>query len=183
MTGSVLLPFKALIMNALSICAALGIVVLIFQDGRLEDLFSYTSSGTIESSAVLLVVAIAFGLSTDYGVFLLGRIKEAYDAGAANKASVAIGLQRTGRIVTFAALLFCVAMGSMVAARNVVIKETGVAVALAVAIDATIVRALLVPSLMALLGEWNWWAPGPLRRIHDRYGPGEAGSGRDRRSR
>jgi RND superfamily putative drug exporter len=114
---------------------------------------------------------VAFGLSTDYGVFLLTRIKEARDAGASDRESVAIGLERTGRIVTFAALLFCIAIGAFATSEVVFIKELGVGTALAVLIDAFIVRALLVPSLMALLGRWNWWAPRPLARLHARLRP------------
>jgi uncharacterized membrane protein YdfJ with MMPL/SSD domain len=104
-----------------------------------------------------LLFAIAFGLATDYGVFLLTRIQEAWDAGLPNREAVAVGLERTGRIVTAAALLFCIAVGSFATSRIILIKEVGVGIALAVAIDASIVRALLVPSLMALLGRWNWW--------------------------
>jgi RND superfamily putative drug exporter len=113
---------------------------------------------------------MAFGLSTDYGVFLLSRIKEARDAGASDSDSVAIGLQRTGRIVTAASLLFAVAIGAFATSRVIFIKEVGVGTAAAVLIDASIMRALLVPSLMQLLGRRNWWAPRPLRRLHDRFG-------------
>ena len=122
----------------------------------------------------ILLFAIAFGLSTDYGVFLLSRIKEARDAGAADSEAVAIGLERTGRIVTAAALLFAIAIGAFATSQIIFIKENGVGTALAVLIDATIIRALLVPSLMALLGKWNWWAPAPLRRLHERIGFSES---------
>jgi RND superfamily putative drug exporter len=121
----------------------------------------------------ILLFAVAFGLSTDYAVFLLSRIKEARDAGASESESVAIGLERTGRIVTAAALLFAVAMGAFATSEIIFIKENGVGTALAVLIDASIIRALLVPSLMELLGKWNWWAPAPLRRLHDRWGISE----------
>ena len=117
---------------------------------------------------------MAFGLSTDYAVFLLSRIKEAHDAGADTKDAVATGLQRTGRIVTAAALLFAIAIGAFATSQITLIKELGVGTALAVLIDATIIRALLVPSLMALFGDWNWWAPAPLRRLHDRIGFSES---------
>jgi uncharacterized membrane protein YdfJ with MMPL/SSD domain len=117
-----------------------------------------------------VLVALAFGLSTDYGVFLLSRIKEARDHGAPNREAVAAGLERTGRIVTAAALLFCVAIGAFATSEIIFIKEVGIGTALAVLIDATIVRALLVPSLMEMLGRWNWWAPAPLRRLHERFG-------------
>src|SRR5829696_8800353 len=170
MTGSVVLPVKTLIMNLLTLSAAFGILKLIFQDGRLEGVLGYTSQGALESSQPILLFATAFGLSTDYGVFLLTRIKEARDAGLRNDEAVAVGLQRTGRIVTAAAILFCIAIGAFVTSEMIFIKQLGLGTALAVLIDATIVRALLVPSLMALLGEWNWWAPRPLARLHERIG-------------
>jgi uncharacterized membrane protein YdfJ with MMPL/SSD domain len=173
-TGSVILPVKALLMNVLTLSAVFGILVLIFQDGRLEGLLGYTSQGALESTQPLLLFAVAFGLSTDYGVFLLSRIKEARDGGASDSEAVAIGLERTGRIVTAAALLFSVAIGAFVTSEIVFIKELGLGTALAVLIDASIVRALLVPSLMELLGKWNWWAPSPLRRLHARVGFSEA---------
>lgn len=170
MTGSVLLPIKAVIMNLLTLGATLGVLVLIFQDGRLEGLLAYTSQGAVDLTQPILIGALAFGLSTDYAVFLLSRIKEIRDAGRGEVESVALGLQRTGRVVTAAALLFCIAMGTFATSRIVIIKELGIGTALAVALDATIVRALLVPSLMGLIGKWNWWAPGPLRRLHNRFG-------------
>jgi RND superfamily putative drug exporter len=170
MTGSVILPLKALVMNALTLSAAFGLLVLVFQDGRLEGLLNYKSQGALEATQPVLLFALAFGLSTDYGVFLLSRIKEARDNGASDTESVAIGLERTGRIVTAAAVLFCVAIGAFATSRIIFIKEVGTGTAVAVLIDATIVRALLVPSLMELLGRWNWWAPRPLRRLHARIG-------------
>jgi RND superfamily putative drug exporter len=176
MTGSVILPIKSLLMNLLSLSAAFGLLVLVFQDGRLEGLFDFTSQGAIESSQPVLLFAVAFGLSTDYGVFLLGRIKELRDAGRSNTEAVAIGLQRTGRIVTFAALLFMIAIGSFLTSEIIFIKELGFGTAAAVLIDATIVRALLVPSLMRLLGDWNWWAPRPLAALHRRIGMAEGAS-------
>jgi uncharacterized membrane protein YdfJ with MMPL/SSD domain len=170
MTGSVVLPVKALVMNVLTLSAAFGILKLVFQDGRLEGLLGYTSQGALESSQPILLFAVAFGLSTDYGVFLLTRIKEARDGGLPNDEAVAVGLQRTGRIVTAAAILFCIAIGAFVSSEIIFIKQLGLGTALAVLIDATIVRALLVPSLMKLLGDWNWWAPRPLARLHERIG-------------
>jgi RND superfamily putative drug exporter len=170
MTGSVVLPIKSLIMNFLNLSAVFGLMVLIFQDGRLEGFLSYTSPGAIEQTMPILLFAVAFGLSTDYAVFLLSRIKEARDNGASESECVAIGLERTGRIVTAAALLFAVAMFAFATSQIIFIKENGVGTALAVLIDASIVRALLVPSLMELLGKWNWWAPAPLRRLHERWG-------------
>jgi uncharacterized membrane protein YdfJ with MMPL/SSD domain len=174
MTGSVVLPVKALIMNLLTLCAAFGLLVLIFQDGHLEGLLGFTSQGALESSQPVLLFAVAFGLSTDYGVFLLTRIKEAHDNGASNEEAVALGLERTGRIVTFAALLFVIAIGAFATSQIIFIKQLGVGTALAVLIDATIVRALLVPSLMRLLGDRNWWAPRPLARLHRRIGLSES---------
>ncbi len=173
MTGSVILPIKSLIMNFLNLSAVFGLLVLIFQDGRLEGFLDYSSPGAIEQTMPILLFAVAFGLSTDYAVFLLSRIKEARDNGASDSECVAIGLERTGRIVTAAALLFAVAMGAFATSQIIFIKENGVGTALAVLIDASIVRALLVPSLMELLGKWNWWAPAPLRRLHERFGISE----------
>jgi RND superfamily putative drug exporter len=175
MTGSVVLPIKSLIMNFLNLSAVFGLLVLIFQDGRMEGLLDFTSPGAIEQTMPILLFAVAFGLSTDYAVFLLSRIKEARDNGASESECVAIGLERTGRIVTAAALLFAVAMGAFATSQIIFIKQNGVGTALAVLIDASIVRALLVPSLMELLGKWNWWAPGPLRRLHDRIGISDSG--------
>ena len=172
MTGSVILPIKSLIMNFLNLSAVFGLLVLIFQDGRLEGFLDYTSPGAIEQTMPILLFAVAFGLSTDYAVFLLSRIKEARDNGASDSECVAIGLERTGRIVTAAALLFAVAMFAFATSQIIFIKENGVGTALAVLIDVSIVRALLVPSLMELLGRWNWWAPAPLRRRHERWGIG-----------
>ncbi|HET7445845.1 MAG TPA: efflux RND transporter permease subunit [Solirubrobacterales bacterium] len=173
MTGSVVLPVKSLLMNFLNLSAVFGLLVLIFQDGRLEGFLDYTSPGAIEQTMPILLFAVAFGLSTDYAVFLLSRIKEARDGGASDSEAVAIGLERTGRIVTAAALLFAVAMFAFATSQIIFIKENGVGTALAVLIDASIIRALLVPSLMELLGKWNWWAPAPLRRLHERWGIGE----------
>ena len=170
MTGSVILPIKAVIMNLLTLGATLGVLVLIFQDGRLEGLLQYTGVGAVDLTQPILIGALAFGLSTDYAVFLLSRIKELRDSGVGEHEAVAIGLQRTGRVVTAAALLFCIAMGAFATSRIIIIKELGLGTALAVALDATIVRALLVPSLMALLGKWNWWAPKPLRKLYERIG-------------
>jgi RND superfamily putative drug exporter len=170
MTGSVVLPIKSLLMNFLNLSAVFGLLVLIFQDGRLQGFLDYTSPGAIEQTMPILLFAVAFGLSTDYAVFLLSRIKEARDNGASDSECVAIGLERTGRIVTAAALLFAVAMFAFATSKIIFIKENGVGTALAVLIDASIIRALLVPSLMELLGKWNWWAPAPLRRLHERFG-------------
>ncbi len=173
MTGSVVLPVKALLMNLLTVSATFGLLVMIFQWGHLEGLLDFTSVGALNSTQPVLIFALVFGLSTDYAVFLLTRIKEARDAGASDREAVALGLQRTGRIVTAAALLLAIALGAFATSEVVFIKQLGVGVAAAVLIDATIVRAFLVPSLMAMLGRRNWWAPGPLRRLHDRIGLSE----------
>jgi RND superfamily putative drug exporter len=178
MTGSVVLPIKSLIMNFLNLSAVFGLLVLIFQDGRLEGLLDYSSPGALEQTMPILLFATAFGLSTDYAVFLLSRIKEARDSGASESEAVAIGLERTGRIVTAAALLFAVAVGAFATSQIIFIKEFGVGTALAVLIDASIIRALLVPSLMKMLGKWNWWAPKPLRRLHERWGISETAPAR-----
>jgi uncharacterized membrane protein YdfJ with MMPL/SSD domain len=170
MTGSVVLPLKAIAVNALNLSAVFGILVLIFQHGNLQGLLGYHSLGALDATQPILLFALGFGLATDYGVFLLARIKEAHDGGAPNSEAVALGLERTGRIVTSAALLFAVAVGAFATSQIVFIKELGIGTALAVLLDVSIVRALLVPSLMELLGSANWWAPGPLRRLHERIG-------------
>lgn len=170
MTGSLILPFMALAMNLLTVAVAAGLLVVIFQDGHLESLIGFTPIGGLEESNLVLIFILVFALSTDYGVFLFGRIKEAHDHGSSTRDAVAFGLERTGRLVTAAALLFCVALGAFTTSHILFVKELGVGVPLAVAIDASIVRALLVPALMGRLGELTWWAPRPLRRLHERLG-------------
>ncbi len=170
MTGSVVLPIKALAMNALTVGAATGLLVLIFQDGRLKGPLDYTPQEGISQANYLVLAAIAFALSTDYGVFLLTRIKEAHEHGADNGESIALGLQRTGRIVTAAAVLLAVAIGAFATSNVIFLKEIGIGAVFAVLIDAFVVRTLLVPALMGLLGPWNWWSPAPLRRLHERIG-------------
>jgi RND superfamily putative drug exporter len=178
MTGSLVIPVLALLMNLLTVAVGAGLLVLVFQDGRfLSSLLGFTPIGGLEESNLVLLFIIAFALSTDYGVFLFARIKEAHDDGLAARDAVAYGLERTGRLVTAAALLFCVAIGAFVTSDIFFIKELGFGAALAVAIDATFVRALLVPALMGRLGERAWWAPRPLRRLHARIGLREGGSG------
>jgi uncharacterized membrane protein YdfJ with MMPL/SSD domain len=174
MTGSVVLPIKALLMNLLTTAATAGILVLVFQDGNLTGPLGFTKPQGIEQTDFLVLVAIVFGLSTDYGVFLLTRIKEARDRGLSNEDAVAVGLQRTGAIVTAAAILLAVALGAFVTSQLVFLKELGVGAAAAVLIDAFIVRALLVPALMLLLGNANWWSPRPLARLHKRLGVTES---------
>lgn len=170
MTGSLVLPFIALLMNLLTVAVGAGLLVLIFQDGHLSSLFGFTPIGGLEESNLVLLFVVAFALSTDYGVFLFGRIKEAHDDGMPTREAVAYGVERTGRLITAAALLFCVAVGAFVTSHIFFVKQFGLGTALAVAIDATVVRALLVPALMGRLGERTWWAPRPLRRLHARIG-------------
>lgn len=174
MTGSIVLPIKSVIMNILTLGFTLGLLVLIFQDGRFEGLLQYNSRGALDMAQPILICALAFGLSTDYAVFLLGRINEARVAGEPDREAVALGLERSGRLVTQAAVLFCLAIGAFATSRVIFIKQDGVGTAAAVLIDATIIRALLVPALMAMLGSRNWWAPGPLRRLHERVGFSDA---------
>ncbi|MFS0698712.1 MMPL family transporter [Cellulomonas sp. 179-A 4D5 NHS] len=170
MTGSVVIPVKALLTNVLSIAASLGVLVWVFQDGNLSGLLGFVSTGGIETYVLALVVAFAFGLAMDYEVFLLSRIKELHDAGLPNDEAVRLGLQRSGRIITSAAAIIIVVFAGFVAGKLLVIKEVGFALAVAVLIDATIVRLLLVPATMTILGRANWWAPGFLRRLHARAG-------------
>jgi len=178
LTGSVVLPLKAVLMNGLSLSAVFGILVLIFQDGHLQSLLSFHSIGALDATQPILLFAIGFGLTTDYGVFLLARIREERRRGRSNREAVAVGLERTGRTVTAAAILFSVAVGAFASSQIAFIKELGLGAALAVLIDATVVRALLVPALMRLLGERNWWAPAPVRRLLARTGEGEEAGGR-----
>ncbi|HET8950403.1 MAG TPA: MMPL family transporter [Solirubrobacteraceae bacterium] len=170
MTGSVVLPVKAVAMNALTVGTALTPLVLIYQGGHLTGLLGYTPNGGVEPSDFLVTAAIVFALSTDYGVFLIGRIKEARDSGLPDDEAVATGLARTGRVVTAAAILLAVAIGAFSTSSISFIQQIGVATATGVLVDAFIVRTLLVPSLMTLLGRWNWWSPRPLRRLHARIG-------------
>jgi len=174
MTGSVVLPIKALIMSFLTLGVTTGVLVLIFQDGRFESLLGYTSQGGIEEADFLVLAAIAFAISTDYGVFVLGRIKEAHDRGVSHPWAITTGIGATGRLVSAAAVLLAVAMGAFATSEIVFLKEIGVGAVVAVLVDAFVVRALLVPSLMALLGDSNWWSPRLLRRLHARVGLSEA---------
>ena len=170
MFGSVVLPLKALVMNALSIGATFGVLVWIFKDGNMTGLLSFESSGFLVIQLPVLLFGIVFGLSMDYEVFLLSRVKEEYDRTGDNTQAVAKGLQHTGRIITSAALLFIVVTGAFATADIIIIKSLGVGMAIAVALDATIVRALLVPATMRLMGRYNWWAPRPLKWLWDRIG-------------
>ncbi len=176
--GSLVLPVKAVLMNALSITASFGIVTWIFSDGNLEGPLDFTSQGFLDLTNPILMLAILFGLSMDYEVFLLSRIREQWDALAdepispsrRNELAVATGLQKTGRIITSAALLLIVVIGAFSFSDVLFMKMIGVGMVVAIAVDATVVRALLVPATMKLLGAWNWWAPGPLRRWWERHG-------------
>ena len=169
-----LIPIKALIMNTLSLGAVFGALVWIFQDGNLSSVLGFHAFGAIEMWVPIIVFVFAFGLSMDYEVFLLSRIKECYDEGGDTNKAVAYGLQRSGRIITSAAFLVMIVFLGFAAGQSLGIKEFGLAMAIAVAIDATLVRCILVPATMTLLGRWNWWAPAPLRRLHQRLGLHEA---------
>lgn len=168
-TGSLVIPVKALFMNVVTAAVAGGLLVLIFQDGVLAHVLGFTPIGGLEEANLIVLLVIAFTLSTDYEVFLITRIAEAHDRGATNHEAIAIGLERTGRIVTSAALLFCVAVGAFAFAELLVVKQFGVGAALTVFVDATVIRMFLVPSAMALMGDWNWWAPAPVHQLRSRF--------------
>jgi len=168
--GSLVLPIKAVVMNAFSITASFGVVTWIFNDGHLSGLLGFTSPGFLEATNPILMLAILFGLSMDYEVFLLSRVRERWDATGDHVLAVASGVQSTGRIITSAALLLGVVIGAFATGDIVLMKMLGVGMVVALIVDATIVRALMVPATMALLGRFNWWAPGPLRRWWERYG-------------
>ena len=170
MTGSVLIPIKAVLMNTLSLGAVFGSLVWIFQDGHLAGLLGFQAFGAIELWVPVVVFVFAFGLSMDYEVFLLSRIKEAYDESGDTDHAVATGLQRSGRIITSAALAVVIVFLGFAAGHSLGIKEFGLALAIAVTVDATLVRCVLVPATMTLLGRANWWAPRPLRLFHQRFG-------------
>ena len=176
--GSVVLPIKAVVMNAFSITASFGVVTWIFSDGHLSDALGFTPEGFLDATNPIVMLAILFGLSMDYEVFLLSRVREQWDASAGsglspgerNELAVATGVQKTGRIITSAALLLGVVIGAFGLSGIVFIKMLGIGMLVALLIDATVVRALLVPATMKLLGGWNWWAPRPLARLWERYG-------------
>jgi len=174
MTGSLLMPVKAIVLNILSLSATFGALVWIFQDGHLQNLLGFQSTGSIDATQPILIFAIAFGLSMDYEVFLLSRIKERFDETGDNRAAVSSGLQRTGWLITSAAMLMAVVFSAFGTSRIIFIQEIGIGLAIAVIIDATLVRMLLVPATMRLLGKWNWWAPAPLRAIWQRIGLSES---------
>jgi RND superfamily putative drug exporter len=168
LTGSVLLPVKTLVMNSLTLGATLGILVLAFQEGWLEGLLDYTGPNAIEVTSLVFLFAVIFGLATDYAVLVMARIKERYDLGDTNEEAVATGIGRTGRVITAAALAIAIVFLAFSVSSVFFVKQIAIGMAFGVMLDATVVRALLVPSLMRLFGEWNWWAPKPLRRVFAR---------------
>ncbi|EFC83969.1 MMPL family transporter [Parafrankia sp. EUN1f] len=173
-TGSVVLPLKAIVLNGLTLTAVFGVAVWIFQDGHLASLMDFTP-GTLDTSMPVLLFCIAFGLSMDYEVFLLSRIKEEYDAGASNTEAVAAGLARTGRLVTTAAALLAVTFIAFSTSSVRFMQMFGLGTALAILLDASLIRGVLVPAFMRVAGQANWWAPKPLRALHARIGLSEAG--------
>jgi len=174
LTGSVLLPLKTLVMNSLTLGATLGILVLAFQAGWLDTPLDYTGPAAIEVTSLVFLFAVIFGLATDYAVLVMARIKERHDLGDSNEEAVAIGIGKTGRVITAAAIAIALVFLAFGVSSVFFVKQIAIGMAFGVMIDATIVRALLVPSLMRLFGEWNWWAPKPLRRIYLRFGFSEA---------
>jgi RND superfamily putative drug exporter len=177
--GSFVLPAKALLMNVLSLSASFGAMVFIFQEGHLSKLLDFTPSGFLDATNPVLLFAVLFGLSMDYEVFLLSRIREEYDRTGDNTRSVALGLQRTGGIITSAALLLIIVVGAFATSGIVFVKMIGVGLVISILIDASVVRALLVPATMRLLGRANWWAPGPFARWWKKYGFRETGAAED----
>lgn len=176
MFGGLLVPFKAVILNLLSLTATFGAMVYIFQEGHGQGFFDFTPTGTLVATTPVLMFCIAFGLSMDYEVFLLSRIKEEHDRSHDNEHSVAVGLEKTGRIVTAAAALLAVVFLAVVTSKVSFIKLFGLGLAMAVVMDATLIRGILVPAFMRLAGEANWWAPKPLQRIYERFGFSEGGA-------
>ena len=174
MFGSVLVPLKAIVLNTLSLTATFGLMVWVFQDGNGSGVLDFTATGLTDTTTPILMFCIAFGLSMDYEVFLLSRMKEEHDRTGDNDLAVAVGLEKTGRLVTAAALLLSITFFAFATSGVTFIKLFGLGLGVAVLVDAFIVRATLVPALMKLAGEWNWWAPAPLRRVHDRFGIAEA---------
>ena len=175
MTGSVVVPAKAIVMNVLSLGATFGALVWVFQDGHLAGVLGFDAPGSLDLVMPVIVFVFAFGLSMDYEVFLLSRIREVWEETGDNDLAVAQGLQRSGRIITSAALLMVIVFAGFLAGEIVAFKQLGLGLALAVIVDATVVRSLLVPATMKLMGRWNWWAPAPLARLHDRIGLREGG--------
>jgi RND superfamily putative drug exporter len=177
-TGSVVLPLKALVLNMLSLTATFGAMVWVFQEGHLSSLIGFTPTGYLVANMVILMFCLAFGMSMDYEVFLLSRIREEWahsnHTDADNERAVALGLARTGRIVTAAAALMAIVFAAMIGSKVEFMQLFGLGLTLAVLADATLVRAILVPAFMRLMGRRNWWAPKPLARLHDRFGLADA---------
>ncbi|MDP1848335.1 MAG: MMPL family transporter [Solirubrobacteraceae bacterium] len=169
LTGSVILPIKTLIMNVLTLGASLGVIVLAFQHGLLDGVFAYTGPAAIEVTSLAFLFAITFALATDYAVLVMARIKEQHDLGVGNEEAVAVGIGKTARVISAAALAIAIVFLAFAVSKVFFMKQIALAEAAAVLIDVTIVRALLVPALMGLLGDWNWWAPRPLKRLHARF--------------
>jgi RND superfamily putative drug exporter len=170
LTGSVVLPIKTLVLNVLTLGASLGVIVLAFQEGLLDGVFHYTGPAAIEVTSLAFLCALTFGLATDYAVLVLARVKEQHDLGATDEEAVAVGIGATGRVITAAAAALAVVFLAFAVSKVFFMKQIAIGEAAAVIVDTTIVRALLVPALMGLFGDWNWWAPGPLRRLHARFG-------------
>jgi len=159
------------LLNVLSLGAVIGVVSYVFQNGHLQWLIGeYSVTGTIDTSSAVMIAVVAFGLSMDYELFLLSRIKEQHDAGMNTVNSVALGLQRSGRIITAAALILAVTFGAFASSEVSIMKMLGFGIALAILLDATVVRALLVPALMRLMGSLNWWAPKWMKKLHQKAG-------------
>ncbi|HET7573486.1 MAG TPA: MMPL family transporter, partial [Solirubrobacterales bacterium] len=175
LTGSVVLPIKTLLMNTITLAGTLGVIVAAFQWGLLDGPLGYSGPKGMETSTIVLMLVTVFGLSTDYAVLVLARIKELHDAGLPNEEAVARGIARTGRVISAAALCLAAVFLAFTTSSIFFMKEAGIGYAAAVIIDATLVRALLVPALMRLFGDWNWWAPAPLRRFQRRFGFSEVG--------
>jgi RND superfamily putative drug exporter len=177
-TGSVVVPLKALVLNTLSLSATFGAMVWVFQEGHLSGLLGFTSTGYLVANMVILMFCLAFGMSMDYEVFLLSRIREEWvnsdQSETANRRAVSLGLARTGRIVTAAAALMAIVFAAMIGSKVAFMQLFGLGLTLAVLADATLVRGILVPAFMRLMGRWNWWAPKPLVRLHERFGLSEA---------
>ena len=169
LTGSVVMPVKAIVTNSLSLLASLGVVTWIFQDGHLTGPLDFHQMAGLDSTIVVMLLIFGFGLAIDYEVFLISRIKEEWDADPDSRRAVSLGLQHSGRIITSAALIIVVVFIGFAAGKLLMIKQIGVGLAFAVTLDATLVRLLLVPATMTVLGKWNWWAPAPLRRLHQRF--------------
>ncbi len=174
MTGSVVLPLKATVLNLLSIGVMFGVLVWVFQNGNLASLLGFTASGTLESSIPILMFCIVYGLSMDYEVFIVSRIREEYLRGKETTEAVAVGLQRSGPLVTAAAVILAASFAVYASGGVVYLKMIGVGMAVAVLVDALVIRGVLLPALVRLAGRANWWAPAPLRRVYERFGISES---------